>query len=91
MIAAIAFMGGYEVHSDKVKTLVYSVVGVAAADILKDGVLNSVNVLPPWRLHASRAPWRACSGIFANYPPAYLYLLYFATLTHAWLENCSLL
>ena len=37
MIAAIAFMGGYEVHSDKVKTLVYSsLLGAAAADILKD-------------------------------------------------------
>lgn len=37
MIAAIAVLGGFEVHSDKVRTLVYaSLLGTAAADILKD-------------------------------------------------------
>src|SRR5689334_4538175 len=37
MIAAIAILGGYEVESDKVRTLVYtSLLGTAAADILKD-------------------------------------------------------
>ena len=37
MIAAIAVLGGYDVHSDKVKTLIYtSLLGAAAADILKD-------------------------------------------------------
>ncbi len=37
MIAAIAIMGGYEVESDKVRTLVYtSLLGSAAVDILKD-------------------------------------------------------
>lgn len=37
MIAAIAVMGGYEIESDKVRTLVYtSLLGTAAADILKD-------------------------------------------------------
>lgn len=37
MIAAIAVMGGYEIESDKVRTLIYtSLLGTAAADILKD-------------------------------------------------------
>lgn len=36
MVAAIAYMGGYDVHSDQVQTLCYlSLVGDAAADILK--------------------------------------------------------
>lgn len=37
MIAAIAILGGYDVTSDKVRTLVYaSLLGAAATDILKD-------------------------------------------------------
>lgn len=37
MIAAIAFMGGHDVHEDKVRTLVYtSLLGAAAADVLKE-------------------------------------------------------
>ena len=37
MIAAIAIMGGYDVTSDKVRTLVYaSLLGSAAVDVLKD-------------------------------------------------------
>lgn len=36
MVAAIAYMGGYDVHSDQVQTLCYlSLVGDTAADILK--------------------------------------------------------
>jgi hypothetical protein len=37
MITAIAVLGGYDVHSDEVKTLAYTcMTGSAAADILKD-------------------------------------------------------
>jgi hypothetical protein len=37
MIAAIAIMGGYDVRSDKVRTLIYaSLLGSAAADVLKE-------------------------------------------------------
>jgi hypothetical protein len=37
MIAAIAIMGGYDVKSDKVRTLIYtSLLGAAATDVLKD-------------------------------------------------------
>lgn len=37
MIAAIAVMGGHDVHEDKVRTLVYtSLLGAAAADVLKE-------------------------------------------------------
>ena len=37
MIAAIAYMGGYDLHEDRVKTFVYAcLVGNAAKDVLKD-------------------------------------------------------
>lgn len=37
MIAAVAILGGYDVHSDKVRTLIYaSLLGAGAADLLKD-------------------------------------------------------
>lgn len=37
MAAAIAYMGGYEIHNDKVKTMVYlSLVGSATSEVLKD-------------------------------------------------------
>lgn len=37
MVAAIAVLGGYDIHSDKVRTLVYvTLLGSAAADVLKE-------------------------------------------------------
>lgn len=37
MIASIAIMGGYDIHSDKVRTLIFtSLLGSAAVDVLKD-------------------------------------------------------
>lgn len=37
MVAAIAVLGGYDIHSDKVRTLIYvTLLGSAAADVLKD-------------------------------------------------------
>ncbi len=41
MIAAIAIMGGYNIHDDRVKTLVYACLcGNAAKDILKDASIK---------------------------------------------------
>jgi uncharacterized protein (DUF697 family) len=46
MIAAIAYMGGYDLKDDKVKTLIYiCLVGESAKDILKDvGIQIGVNI-----------------------------------------------
>jgi len=44
MLATIAYMRGYDIHEDKVKTLVYvCIVGNAAGDLLKQAGIKGIN------------------------------------------------